>query len=111
MDYAKRGQGQRRCLRDPIPEILEAAKLLDAAMIVHEEGNRESVAALPNASNIKAVWDRTDSIRGANSPSVKPVIVTAAVPAVARAESRMRSLERLLFLNPPEAQDLNRADP
>ncbi len=60
----------RSCFREPIAEIYDAARFLDAAVSAHLSGDRELAKTLFSSADIKAVWDWTDSIWGANSPYV-----------------------------------------
>lgn len=61
---------QRTCLRDPIPEIFQASKMLDRAVTAHFEGHTSEVEALLNASNMPAIREWTESLWGKNSPYV-----------------------------------------
>ena len=61
----------RNCFRDPIPEIFDAAKYLDAAVSAHLDGATDIAKELFSLADNKAIWDWTDSIWGASSPYVK----------------------------------------
>lgn len=63
----------RNCLRDPIPEIAEAARLLDQAVSAHEAGSREEAGELIRRADIPVIRDWTESLWGSRSPYVKPV--------------------------------------
>ncbi len=52
----------RRCLKDPIPEIEEAADLLKAALVSHRAGDRVSAADFLRKADMPAVREWTDSI-------------------------------------------------
>lgn len=54
----------RRCLRPPIPEIVEAQRLLDDAGNAHLAGEWERAASQIEAANMRAIWDWTESIWG-----------------------------------------------
>ena len=56
----------RRCLREPIPEIVAAAGFLAQAAQAHMAGNRAEVVKLIHASNLKSVRDWTESLWGKN---------------------------------------------
>ena len=60
----------RRCLREPIPEIIEAARLLDAAVSAHLVVKPLLAKELISLANMEAIRSWTESIWGANSPHV-----------------------------------------
>lgn len=57
----------RRCMREPIPEILHAAHLLDKAVGAHLAGDRSSCAELIAAADMPAVRAWTESLWGSKS--------------------------------------------
>lgn len=57
----------RTCLRDPIPEIAEAACLLDEAVSAHLGGRRDDADQLIRRANIRTVRDWVESIWGKNT--------------------------------------------
>jgi hypothetical protein len=57
----------RTCLRQPIPEIALAAKLLDEAVSAHISGDFTAASALLVASNLFVVRNWTESLWGAKS--------------------------------------------
>jgi len=59
---------RRTCLREPVPEIAKAARLLDAAVSAHLEGNTELTEQLVRRANMPAIRDWAESLWGANSP-------------------------------------------
>lgn len=61
----------RDCLRDPIPEIYEAARLLDAAVTAHNRGNLKIASELFRMADDKKVRDWSESLWGAKSPYIK----------------------------------------
>ena len=61
----------RNCLRDPIPEILTAARCLDDAVSAHLVGNRDLADALIRRADIPEIREWTESLWGKNSPYVK----------------------------------------
>jgi hypothetical protein len=61
----------RRCFREPIPEILEAARLLDAAVTVHGCGRRDLADQLIRLADMSVLRDYTESLWGAKSPYVQ----------------------------------------
>ncbi|MFI8747544.1 HNH endonuclease [Pseudomonas sp. NPDC077186] len=60
----------KRCFREPIPEIFDAARYLDAAVSAHLNGHSTVAAELFSLANDPKVWAWTDSIWGKNSPYV-----------------------------------------
>lgn len=86
----------RRCLREPIPEIADAARLLDAATTAHLMGEYALVGELIRAANMPAVREWTNSLWGANSPHVLYRGTPSAhprVPSEDREAARMPSSE------------------
>lgn len=63
--------GLRRCFREPIPEVFDAARYLDAAVSAHLSGNPTLATQLFVLANDKKVWDWTNSIWGKKSPFVQ----------------------------------------
>jgi len=60
----------RRYFRDPIPEIYDSARYLDAAVSAHLAGHGNIAERLFYLANDKSVWNWTDSIWGKDSPYV-----------------------------------------
>ena len=54
----------RDCILDPIPEILDAARYLDAAVSAHLEGKRELAAELIKCADIPAIRLWTEALWG-----------------------------------------------
>ncbi|MFW6164679.1 MAG: HNH endonuclease [Ralstonia sp.] len=61
----------KQCLRDPIPEIFDAARFLDAAVSAHIQGRHAVAEQLLTLANMPAVREWTESLWGANSPYVQ----------------------------------------
>lgn len=61
----------RRCLREPIEEIFDAARYLDAAVSAHLAGRRELAEELIRLSDMPKIREWTDSIWGKNSKWVR----------------------------------------
>ena len=76
----------RACLRDPIPEILDAARLLDEAVTAHLRGDRTLAVQLIRAADIAAIRDWTESLWGANSPYVRKQTVVNSLPHLTKGE-------------------------
>jgi 5-methylcytosine-specific restriction endonuclease McrA len=84
----------RRCLRDPIPEIGEAARYLDEAVSAHGSGRFDAAEELIRQADIPAVREWTESLWGRNSPYVRPttgVTVLVVLPKAQRVPARMPS--------------------
>ena len=54
--------GLRDCFRDPIPEIFEAAELLDRAVVAHLSGNQDRAQALIQAADMPIIGEWLDTI-------------------------------------------------
>ena len=67
---------RRACLREPIPDIFEAARLLDQAATAHLEGLRPRVIELLLAANMPSVRDWAESLWGANCKYVPENLVS-----------------------------------
>jgi len=76
----------RICFREPIPEILEAARLLDAAVTAHLLGNRPLAADLIRKADIPEVKEWGYSLWGANSPYIQYRIIPDAEPTLSKIE-------------------------
>jgi 5-methylcytosine-specific restriction endonuclease McrA len=61
----------RPCLREPIPEIFDAARFLDAAVSAHTASRVDLAEALFRLADLEAVREWTDSLWGAASPYLK----------------------------------------
>jgi hypothetical protein len=82
----------RTCFRDPIADIFDAARFLDAAVSAHLGGRRDLAEELIRLSNMPAIRAWTESIWGAKSPYVKVStsrVPSSALPLDRRAEMRM----------------------
>ena len=60
----------KRCFREPISEIFDAARYLDAAVSAHLAGQSEIAAKLFFLANDSKIWQWTDSIWGKKSPYI-----------------------------------------
>src|SRR5436305_1535470 len=79
----------RTCLRDPIPEIFEAAKLLDDAVTAHLEGRRGVAAQLICQMNTRSIRDWVESIWGKNTGFLPECEIITAASKNARIKQRM----------------------
>ena len=78
-------QSLRRCLRDSIPEIADAARYLDAAVSAHGAGRSDLAEALIRLADMTAIREWTESLWGKNGAYVKvrqqaPALMSAAAP-------------------------------
>jgi 5-methylcytosine-specific restriction endonuclease McrA len=81
----------RRCLRDPIPEIVQAASLLEQAVSAHLSGQRLETAELICRADIDTIREWTESLWGRNSPYVlyRPSTASPVLPEPERQKLRM----------------------
>ena len=85
----------RNCLRDPIPEIAEAAQLLNAAVSAHLAGNTNLTEQLVQQANMPPIREWTESLWGANSPHAPKRLSSSSrtlLPEQERTPVRMPSL-------------------
>lgn len=85
----------RFCFREPIPEIQDAARLLDAAVTAHGLGRHDLADELIRLADMPVLRDYTESLWGAKSPYVqfRPVAGAPAQSLQARdSKERMPSL-------------------
>lgn len=91
----------KKCLREPIPEIYDAARYLDAATSAHLDGNFTLVEELIELTNNKVLREYTESLWGANSPYISKVSIVNSYPRLPielRVKNRMpNAAERLLL--------------
>jgi len=64
-------ESPKRCFREPIPEIFDVARYLDAAVSAHLKGHSSLAIELFILANDPSVWAWTDSIWGKKSPFVQ----------------------------------------
>jgi len=90
-----------RCLREPIPEIFDAARYLDAAISAHLSGKSGIAEELIKLADMPIIREWTESIWGSSSPYVKHREVQNAPPILPkdqRIEVRMpNSCEKSLL--------------
>jgi 5-methylcytosine-specific restriction endonuclease McrA len=82
----------RNCLRDPIPEIFDAARFLDAAVSAHLLGKHEIAEELIRMADMPVVAAWTASLCGAGGPWSRPFPVEKPLPFLPkeqRFENRM----------------------
>ena len=72
----------RTCLRDPIPEIADAARYLDEAVTAHLSGRTEDARSLIRRADMPELREWTESLWGSNSPYVKFRFVEGAPPSL-----------------------------
>jgi hypothetical protein len=74
----------KTCLRDPIPEIFDAARYLDAAVSAHFAGKTAIADELIRMADIPAIRDWTESLWGKGGPFSRPLPVENKLPFVPR---------------------------
>jgi 5-methylcytosine-specific restriction endonuclease McrA len=72
----------RFCLREPIPEIADAARYLDAAVSAHLAGHNELAGSLIRLADMPVIREWTESLWGTSSPHVQRRIVAGAPPSL-----------------------------
>ena len=72
----------RICLRDPIPEIAEAAKYLDDAVSAHLSGRKDLADELIRRADIPAIREWTESLWGKGGPWTRPLPIDNPLPFV-----------------------------
>src|SRR5712692_7288419 len=95
----------RHRLREPIPEITDAARLLDAAVTAHLMGRRDIAEQLIRLADMPVLRDYTESLWGAKSPYVQ---FRAVANAPAQSVNARDSKERMP--TPPEKAALFERD-
>jgi len=88
----------KRCIRDPIPEIFDAARYLDAAVSAHLQGEHEIAAKLFCLGNEPKVRAWLESVWGKDSPFVRVTKLPPANPS-ARVEARKPTAEQIAELH------------
>jgi 5-methylcytosine-specific restriction endonuclease McrA len=78
----ERSLGFRTCLRDPIPELFEAARFLDAAVSAHSIGDLALADKLIRLADIPAITAWAESLWGAGGPWTRPRKVDGSPPFV-----------------------------
>ena len=74
------------CLRDPIPEIFDAARDLDAAVSAPLRGDPGVAADLIRRADLPAVRDWANALWGKGGPWSRPLLVDASLPPIPKAE-------------------------
>jgi len=85
----------RPCLREPIPEIAEAARYLEEAVSAHLIGRADMAEDWIRRADMPAIREWTESLWGSNSPYVKYRAVADAPPSLPkkqRVKARMPTL-------------------
>lgn len=72
----------RYCLRDPIPELYDAARYLDAAVSAHLQGYPALAMALIKLADQPAVREWTESLWGKGGPWTRPVSIDETLPSI-----------------------------
>lgn len=77
----------RKCLRDPIPEIADAARFLDAATSAHFRGRLKLAEDLIRLADMPVIRDWTESIWAHDSAFIR--FKVASLPIADRVKARM----------------------
>ena len=75
----------RNCLRDPIPEIFEAARFLDEAVTAHLANKRDVAEELIRRADMPAIREWTESLWGKGGPWSRPLTIENAPAKIAKA--------------------------
>ena len=84
----------KRCFREPIPELFDAARYLDAALSAHLVGRTKLSYELIELADMPVIREWTESIWGARSPYVTidtSVVASRKRPPIAVQAQRMPS--------------------
>lgn len=77
----------RYCLREPVPEVFDAARFLDAAVSAHILGQADLAVELILAADLPAVRAWSNSLWGKGGPFSRPLFVDASLPSIPKAEN------------------------
>src|SRR2546421_3019717 len=89
------------CLRDPIPEIADAARYLDAAVSAHMAGKSALADQLIRLADMPAITEWTESLWGKGGEFSRRMAVADPLPFVSRdrrAKARMPSRALIMDL-------------
>lgn len=89
---------KKRCFREPIPKIFDAARYLDAAVSAHINGKTNLADELFIAANDPEIWAWTDSVWGKRSLYVTVNKISKEI-SVERVPSRMPTATQKLELH------------
>ncbi len=95
----------RLCLRDPIPEIADAARYLDEAVSAHLAGRADLADELIRLADMPAITSWTESLWGTKSPYVQPRSVAGEPPSLPKDER-----VKVRMPTAAEKQELHRRD-
>jgi len=70
----------RNCLRDPVPEIYDAARFLDAAVSAHMVGKTAIAEDLIRLADVPVIRDWSESLWGKDGPWTRPLFVDHSTP-------------------------------
>ena len=74
----------RTCLLDPIPELYEAARLLDEAVTAHLAGDYARADRLIRAADLPVITEWSESLWGPGGPFSRPLPVANPLPTLPR---------------------------
>lgn len=82
-------QTNRICFREPVPDIADAARYLDAAVSAHQNGHRDVAEDLIRLADMPQIREWTESIWGSKSPYVQYREIRDA-PPILRKDQRVK---------------------
>jgi 5-methylcytosine-specific restriction endonuclease McrA len=82
--------GLRDCFRDPIPEIFEAAGLLNSAARAHLNGDRKSAETYLRAADMPVIGEWLDTIWSGHNNEFRAIRTVRDLPPVLPKEERCR---------------------
>ncbi len=82
----------RSCLIEPIREIFDAARYLDAAVSAHMAGKHALADELIRLADMPAITDWTESLWGKGGPWSRPLSVENTPPSIPKAQRTSRRM-------------------
>lgn len=79
------------CLRDPIPEIFDAARYLDAAVSAHQAGRHARADELIRLADISAISGWSESLWGKGGPWSRPPLNVENAPPFVPKKQRIKA--------------------
>ncbi len=82
----------KSCLRDPIPEIFEAAQHPNQAVSAHLRSDEATAAALIRQADLSLIRDWTNSLWGKDGPWSRPLFQDVDLPSLPQAERAVKRM-------------------
>lgn len=92
-------------LLDPIPELYEAARLLDEAVNAHLAGDRTRADRLIRAADLPVIAEWTDSLWGPGGPWSRPLPVANPLPSLPPEQRVRQRMPGKAVLREPVGRD------